>query len=72
MKKEIISRPGSRQIQTSESHEHLEEFIAKSIGSKACRSTKSQSSRRNNQLIEAAAKAKDSNDFIKLAQISGY
>ena len=67
VKKDIISRPGSRQIQTSESHEHLEDFIAKSIGSKACRSTKSSSSRRNNQLIEAAAKAKDGKDFIKLA-----
>ena len=72
VKREAHSRQDSKRLRTNDSHEHLDEFISNQIGANQGRSTRSQASRRNNQLIEAAAKAKNSNDFMRLAKISGY
>ena len=56
-------------MKPSDSHEHLNDFIQKRVSG---RGKSSQASQRNNELIQAAAKAKDSNDFMVLAKISGY
>ena len=69
------SRPGSKRLGTNDSYEHLNEFIQDQIAKvkKHSRGAKSHtSSQRNNELIEAAARAKNSNDLLKIAQISGY
>ena len=46
---------GQKRLKTDNSHDHLNDFIQNQIAHKQGREAKSQSSRRNHELIEAAA-----------------
>ena len=67
------SRQGSRRFRTNDGNKgHLNDFIQDRVASGKYRGSSQQETARHEELLKAAAAAKDSNDFMALAQISGY